>query len=84
MIFLFLMFQDPEKLLELFQAALSLSTSTKHFDCVTASYLLKFLLYQEGLEAALRDSARGAPNGPNNQTLHIDSTSFLERNTFAG
>ncbi|XP_077341799.1 tRNA (32-2'-O)-methyltransferase regulator THADA isoform X1 [Lithobates pipiens] len=75
--------QDPEKLLELFQAAINLSTSTKHFDCVTASYLLKFLLYQEGLEAALRDSARGVPNGPNYRTFHIDSTSFLERNTFA-
>ncbi|KAM5164962.1 tRNA (32-2'-O)-methyltransferase regulator THADA isoform 2-T2 [Mantella aurantiaca] len=74
--------QDPEKLLELFQAAMNLSTSTKHFDCVTASYLLKFLLYQEGLEAALRDWAQGAQNAPNYQTFHIDCTSFLERNTF--
>nr|DBA27195.1 TPA: hypothetical protein GDO54_011363 [Pyxicephalus adspersus] len=69
--------QDPEKLLELFQAAMNLSTSTKHFDCVTASYLLKFLVYQESLEDALR-----AQNAPNCQTFHIDSTSFLERNTF--
>uniref|UniRef100_A0A8C5M868 tRNA (32-2'-O)-methyltransferase regulator THADA n=1 Tax=Leptobrachium leishanense TaxID=445787 RepID=A0A8C5M868_9ANUR len=42
-----------EKLKVLLQAALDLSTSTKHFDCVTASYLLNFLIYQEGLQAAL-------------------------------
>ncbi|XP_018411906.1 PREDICTED: thyroid adenoma-associated protein [Nanorana parkeri] len=74
--------QDPEKLLELFQAVMILSTSTKHFGCVTASYLLKFLVYQEGLEAALRDWAQSERNVPDYQTFHIDSTSFLERNTF--
>ncbi|EHA97799.1 Thyroid adenoma-associated protein [Heterocephalus glaber] len=33
-------FQDAEKLQGLFEAALELSTSTKPYDCVTASYLL--------------------------------------------
>lgn len=34
------------KLQSLFQAALELSTSTKPYDCVTASYLLNFLIWQ--------------------------------------
>ncbi|KAL8185312.1 UNVERIFIED_CONTAM: hypothetical protein K2H54_045689 [Gekko kuhli] len=42
-------FQDPEKMQPLFQVAMQLSTSTKPYDCVTASYLLNFLMYQEGL-----------------------------------
>uniref|UniRef100_A0A8D2DZ33 tRNA (32-2'-O)-methyltransferase regulator THADA-like TPR repeats region domain-containing protein n=1 Tax=Sciurus vulgaris TaxID=55149 RepID=A0A8D2DZ33_SCIVU len=42
-------FQDSEKLQGLFQAALELSTSTKPYDCVTASYLLIFLIWQDAL-----------------------------------
>ncbi|XP_015265644.1 PREDICTED: thyroid adenoma-associated protein [Gekko japonicus] len=42
-------FQDPEKMQPLFQVAMQLSTSTKPYDCVTASYLLNFLIHQEGL-----------------------------------
>ncbi|XP_066480591.1 tRNA (32-2'-O)-methyltransferase regulator THADA isoform X2 [Tiliqua scincoides] len=42
-------FQDVEKLHQLFQVAMQLSTSTKPYDCVTASYLLKFLIFQKGL-----------------------------------
>ncbi|XP_062980061.1 tRNA (32-2'-O)-methyltransferase regulator THADA [Elgaria multicarinata webbii] len=41
--------QDPEKLQPLFQVAMQLSKSTKPYDCVTASYLLNFLIHQKGL-----------------------------------
>ncbi|NXL65774.1 THADA protein, partial [Chordeiles acutipennis] len=34
----------------LFQAAMDLSTSTKPYDCVTASYLLNFLVHHKGLQ----------------------------------
>ncbi|KAM9316838.1 tRNA (32-2'-O)-methyltransferase regulator THADA [Gastrophryne carolinensis] len=70
--------QDPGKLLELFQAAMNLSTSTKHFDCVTASYIMKFLICQEGLQAALGD---WTGKGQNTVTLDHDSASLMERNT---
>nr|XP_020144183.1 thyroid adenoma-associated protein isoform X3 [Microcebus murinus] len=46
-------FQDSEKLQSLFQAALELSTSTKPHDCVTASYLLNFLIWQDALPSSL-------------------------------
>ncbi|XP_046281080.2 thyroid adenoma-associated protein [Marmota monax] len=46
-------FQDSEKLQGLFQAALELSTSTKPYDCVTASYLLSFLIWQDALPWSL-------------------------------
>ncbi|XP_069090089.1 tRNA (32-2'-O)-methyltransferase regulator THADA isoform X1 [Pleurodeles waltl] len=46
--------QDPQKFQTLLRAAMDLSTSTKHFDCVTASYMLNFLIHQEGLESALK------------------------------
>uniref|UniRef100_A0A8C2NLN2 tRNA (32-2'-O)-methyltransferase regulator THADA n=1 Tax=Capra hircus TaxID=9925 RepID=A0A8C2NLN2_CAPHI len=42
----FVQFQGSVKLQGLFQAALELSTSTKPYDCVTASYLLNFLIWQ--------------------------------------
>lgn len=42
--------QDSESLDLLFQAAMDLSTSTKPYDCVTASYLLNFLAYHEDLQ----------------------------------
>ncbi|XP_068089110.1 tRNA (32-2'-O)-methyltransferase regulator THADA isoform X2 [Hyperolius riggenbachi] len=75
--------QDSEKLPELFRAAMQLSTSTKHFDCVTASYVLKFLIYQEGLEAVLGDCVPEAQEVPGQLTSHIDSTSFVEKNAYA-
>ncbi|XP_029793119.1 thyroid adenoma-associated protein isoform X2 [Suricata suricatta] len=46
-------FQDSEKLQGLFWAALELSTSTKPYDCVTASYLLNFLIWQNALPSGL-------------------------------
>ncbi|XP_037662718.1 thyroid adenoma-associated protein isoform X2 [Choloepus didactylus] len=46
-------FQDSEKLQSLFQAALELSSSTKPYDCVTASYLLNFLIWQDVLPSFL-------------------------------
>ncbi|KAM4797583.1 LOW QUALITY PROTEIN: tRNA (32-2'-O)-methyltransferase regulator THADA-like [Urocitellus parryii] len=42
-------FQDSEKLQGLFQAALELSRSMKPYDCITASYLLRFLIWQDAL-----------------------------------
>uniref|UniRef100_A0A670JYE2 tRNA (32-2'-O)-methyltransferase regulator THADA n=1 Tax=Podarcis muralis TaxID=64176 RepID=A0A670JYE2_PODMU len=42
-------FRDPQQLQLLFQVAMQLSTSTKPYDCVTASYLLNFLIHQKGL-----------------------------------
>ncbi|XP_073905688.1 tRNA (32-2'-O)-methyltransferase regulator THADA isoform X8 [Castor canadensis] len=49
-------FQDSEKLQDFFQAALELSTSTKPYDCVTASYLLNLLIWQDALPASLSAS----------------------------
>ncbi|KAM6180099.1 tRNA (32-2'-O)-methyltransferase regulator THADA isoform 2-T2 [Erethizon dorsatum] len=46
-------FQGAEKLQGLFQAALELSTSTKPYDCVTASYLLNFLVWQDAVPSSL-------------------------------
>lgn len=46
-------FQDSEKLQGLFQAALELSTSTKPYDCVTASYMLNLLIWQNALPSSL-------------------------------
>uniref|UniRef100_A0A8C0D8N6 tRNA (32-2'-O)-methyltransferase regulator THADA n=1 Tax=Balaenoptera musculus TaxID=9771 RepID=A0A8C0D8N6_BALMU len=46
-------FRYLEKLQGLFQAALELSTSTKPYDCVTASYLLNFLIWQNALPSSL-------------------------------
>ncbi|KAM6085586.1 tRNA (32-2'-O)-methyltransferase regulator THADA [Theristicus caerulescens] len=42
--------QDSENLDLLFQAAMDLSTSTKPYDCVTASYLFNFLVHHKGLQ----------------------------------
>ncbi|MXQ90862.1 hypothetical protein E5288_WYG019539 [Bos mutus] len=49
----FVQFQGSVKLQGLFQAALELSTSTKPYDCVTASYLLNFLIWQNALPSSL-------------------------------
>ncbi|KAM5293392.1 tRNA (32-2'-O)-methyltransferase regulator THADA [Ctenodactylus gundi] len=46
-------FLDAEKLQSLFQAALELSTSTKPYDCVTASYLLNLLIWQDAVPSSL-------------------------------
>ncbi|NXD75401.1 THADA protein, partial [Halcyon senegalensis] len=42
--------QDSENLDLLFRAAVDLSTSTKPYDCVTASYLFNFLVHHEELQ----------------------------------
>ncbi|XP_064914350.1 tRNA (32-2'-O)-methyltransferase regulator THADA isoform X1 [Columba livia] len=42
--------QDSANLDLLFQAAMDLSTSTKPYDCVTASYLFNFLIHHKGLQ----------------------------------
>ncbi|XP_073420301.1 tRNA (32-2'-O)-methyltransferase regulator THADA isoform X2 [Dendrobates tinctorius] len=73
--------QEPGKLLVLLQAAMDLSTSTKHFDCVTASYLLNFLIHQEGLEAALGQLAQDGHREGRDQPVVTHSRSFVERNT---
>ncbi|XP_054423219.1 tRNA (32-2'-O)-methyltransferase regulator THADA [Pteronotus mesoamericanus] len=54
-------FQDSEKLQGLFQAALALSTSTKPYDCVTASYLLNFLICQNALPSSLSTYLKTRP-----------------------
>ncbi|XP_035551962.1 tRNA (32-2'-O)-methyltransferase regulator THADA isoform X4 [Canis lupus baileyi] len=71
-------FQDSEKLQGLFQAALELSSSTKPYDCVTASYLLNFLIWQDVLPSSLFDSLK------TQQTACEDgdkSAIVVERNT---
>ncbi|OCT79347.1 hypothetical protein XELAEV_18026159mg [Xenopus laevis] len=75
--------KETDKLLPLLQAAMSLSTSTKHFDCVTASYLLNFLMCQEALPVALDaldQNQTGPVMCPSRNTEHV---SFVERNTFS-
>ncbi|KAM4043647.1 LOW QUALITY PROTEIN: tRNA (32-2'-O)-methyltransferase regulator THADA [Anomaloglossus baeobatrachus] len=73
--------QESENLLVLLQAAMGLSTSTKHFDCVTASYLLNFLIHQEGLEVALVQVAQDTQREGGYQPADMNSSSFVERNT---
>ncbi|KAM9187654.1 tRNA (32-2'-O)-methyltransferase regulator THADA isoform 3-T3 [Dugong dugon] len=71
-------FQDSEKLQGLFQAALELSTSTKPHDCVTASYLLNFLIWQDALPSSL------SANLQTQQVAYGDGdklASVVERNT---
>ncbi|XP_058407325.1 thyroid adenoma-associated protein isoform X1 [Diceros bicornis minor] len=71
-------FQDSEKLQGLFQAALELSTSTKPYDSVTASYLLNFLIWQNALPSSLSAYVK---------TQHVacgdgdKSATVVERNT---
>ncbi|XP_021508522.1 tRNA (32-2'-O)-methyltransferase regulator THADA [Meriones unguiculatus] len=68
--------QDSEMLQGLFQAALELSTSTKPYDCVTASYLLNLLIWQDALPASLSDSSA-------QQFTHgvREKSAVVERNT---
>ncbi|XP_068927698.1 tRNA (32-2'-O)-methyltransferase regulator THADA isoform X2 [Petaurus breviceps papuanus] len=73
--------QDPLKLQALFCAAMDLSTSTRPYDCVTASYLLRFLIGQEGLLATLA-AFFNSPPGPSPCQRHGEEpVAFVERNT---
>ncbi|XP_053314799.1 thyroid adenoma-associated protein [Spea bombifrons] len=72
--------EDPKKLSILLEAALNLSTSTKHFDCVTASYLLNFLIYQEGLQTALENRIQ---NRHRPSALPNPKASLVEKNTYS-
>ncbi|ERE74248.1 putative thyroid adenoma-associated protein isoform 2 [Cricetulus griseus] len=72
-------FQDAEKLQGLFQAALELSTSTKPYDCVTASYLLNLLIWQDALPASL--TASQAQQLTHRAHGAAEKATVLERNT---
>ncbi|XP_077193802.1 tRNA (32-2'-O)-methyltransferase regulator THADA isoform X2 [Paroedura picta] len=73
-------FQDPEKMQPLFQVAMQLSTSTKPYDCVTASYLLNFLIHQQGLfQVCLKNHLLLDTFQPANDA----SSHLVEKNTLA-
>lgn len=74
-------FQDPEKLQPLFQVAMQLSRSSKPYDCVTASYLLNFLIHQKGLLSICSESYQLLGMFQPNEDLPADS---LEKNTLSG
>ncbi|NXY18217.1 THADA protein, partial [Atrichornis clamosus] len=71
--------QDYENLDLLFQAAMDLSTSTKPYDCVTASYLLNFLVHHKGLQ----NICLGKWLEHNPQMDENTSVSAVEKNTLA-
>ncbi|XP_041107653.1 thyroid adenoma-associated protein-like isoform X2 [Polyodon spathula] len=78
-------FQDTAHVKGLLQAALTLSTSTKPYDCVSASYLLNLLVHQGALLRALQLCAEEqrvdlsvGECGQEGEAVEI-----LERNTFA-
>ncbi|NWZ90478.1 THADA protein, partial [Nesospiza acunhae] len=71
--------QGSETLDLLFQAAIDLSTSTKPYDCVTASYLLNFLVYHKGLQHI----CLGKWLEHNPQLDENTSVSTVEKNTLA-
>ncbi|XP_023778513.1 thyroid adenoma-associated protein isoform X1 [Cyanistes caeruleus] len=71
--------QDSEHLDLLFQAAIDLSTSTKPYDCVTASYLLNFLVYHKELQHI----CLGKWLEHNPQLDENTSVSTVEKNTLA-
>lgn len=73
-------FQDSENVDLLFQAAVDLSTSTKPYDCVTASYLLNFLVYHKELQHICL--GKWIEHSP--QTDENTSASTMEKNTLAG
>uniref|UniRef100_A0A8C6V785 tRNA (32-2'-O)-methyltransferase regulator THADA n=1 Tax=Naja naja TaxID=35670 RepID=A0A8C6V785_NAJNA len=73
-------FQDPEKLQPLFQVAMQLSQSSKPYDCVTASYLLNFLIHQKGLLNICSESYQPLGMFQPNEDLPADS---LEKNTLS-
>ncbi|NXN17801.1 THADA protein, partial [Indicator maculatus] len=68
--------QDSENLDLLFQAAMDLSTSTKPYDCVTASYLLNYLVHHTGLQHICLGKC--IEHNP-----HIDENTSVEHNTLA-
>ncbi|KFW06066.1 Thyroid adenoma-associated protein, partial [Fulmarus glacialis] len=71
--------QDSENLDLLFQAAMDLSTSTKPYDCVTASYLFNFLVHHKGLQHI----CLGKWIEHNPQMDENTSESTVEKNTLA-
>ncbi|NWU75455.1 THADA protein, partial [Onychorhynchus coronatus] len=71
--------QDSGNLDLLFQAAMDLSTSTKPYDCVTASYLLNFLVHHKGLQHI----CLGKWLERNIQVDENTSVSTMEKNTLA-
>ncbi|NXC68694.1 THADA protein, partial [Anhinga anhinga] len=71
--------QDSENIGLLFQAAVDLSTSTKPYDCVTASYLLNFLVHHKGLQRI----CLGKWVEHNPQINENTSVSTVEKNTLA-
>lgn len=73
--------QDPQNFQTLLSAAMDLSTSTKHFDCVTASYMLNFLIHQEGLQKALSTWLMDQPVSCHLQMETDASAGFVEKNT---
>lgn len=71
--------QDSENIDLLFQAAMDLSTSTKPYDCATASYLLNFLVYHKELHRiCLGQWIEHSPQMDENT-----SASTMEKNTLA-
>lgn len=77
---LFLFFKDSANLDLLFQAAMDLSTSTKPYDCVTASYLFNFLIHLKGLQHI----CLGKWVEHNPQVDENTSVGTVEKNTLAG
>ncbi|NXU58031.1 THADA protein, partial [Turnix velox] len=72
-------FQDSENINLLFQVAMDLSTSTKPYDCVTASYLLNFLIHYKGLQHTCLEKWVEC----NLQMDEDTSISTVEKNTLA-
>ncbi|NXR06584.1 THADA protein, partial [Semnornis frantzii] len=71
--------QDPEYLDLLFQAAIDLTTSTKPYDCVTATYLLNYLVHYTGLQHICL--GKWIENNP--QKDENTPVSTVEKNTLA-
>ncbi|GAB1301371.1 Thyroid adenoma-associated protein homolog [Apodemus speciosus] len=71
--------QDSEKLQELFKTALELSTSTKPYDCVTASYLLNLLIWQDALPASLSaPSIQQVTHGAGEESVVVERNTLEE------
>uniref|UniRef100_A0A8D0GYS7 tRNA (32-2'-O)-methyltransferase regulator THADA n=1 Tax=Sphenodon punctatus TaxID=8508 RepID=A0A8D0GYS7_SPHPU len=70
---------DTEKLQQLFHASIELGTSTKPYDCVTASYLLNFLIHQKDLHVCLKN--QGSPHKGQKDEDTFEGT--MEKNTLA-
>ncbi|XP_063158962.1 tRNA (32-2'-O)-methyltransferase regulator THADA [Candoia aspera] len=73
-------FQDPEKLQPLLQVAMQLSRSSRPYDCVTASYLLNFLIHQKELLKICSESYQLLGMFQPNEDIPADS---LEKNTLS-